>query len=90
MNIKVLYPANLQCEQERDLESEVYVDMWCRRVGQRRSGFDATALHERQQLLRDLSQYILGQTSHAEHLISRAVNVVPEWHKLRDTYRTMI
>lgn len=64
----------------------MYVEMWWRRVGQSRSGFDATALHERQQLLGNLSQYVLGQTSHAQYLISRAVDVVPKWHKLRDTY----
>lgn len=69
-----------------DMGSEMNVEMWWRRVGQSRSGFDATALHERQQLLRDLGQYVLGQTSHAQHLISRAVDVVPERHKLTDTY----
>lgn len=67
----------------------MYVDMRGRRVGQSRPRFDATALHERQQLLRNLSQYILGQTSHAQHLISRTVDVVPERHKLGDAYRTI-
>lgn len=65
MDIKLFHPANLQCKEELDHGSEMYVDVWCRRVGQGRSGFNATTLHERQQLLRDLSQHIFGQTSHA-------------------------
>lgn len=63
------------------------VYLWCRRGGEGWSGFNASALHERQQLVRDLGKDIFGQSSHAEHLVPGSVNVVPERHKLNQRYR---
>ena len=56
-------------------------------AGEAGSGFDPTGLHEGQDLVGDLGQHILGQPGHAQHLVPRAVDVVPERNKLqgRDT-----
>lgn len=62
--------------------SDAHVEGLVVDVGQGGPRLDAPALHEGQQLVRDLSQHILGQSCHAQHLVSRSVYVVPEWHKL--------
>lgn len=53
-----------------------------RRGGERWARLDTSGLHERQQLVRDLSQDVLGQPRHAEDLVARSVDVVSEWNKL--------
>ncbi len=64
------------------LGSEADVYLWCGRRREGWSGFNASVLHERQQLVRYLGQYIFGQSGHAEHLVPGSVDVVPERHKL--------
>lgn len=58
------------------------VKLWQWGGGQGRSRFNSSALHKRQQLVRDLGEDVFGQTSHAEDLVSRSVDVVSEWDKL--------
>lgn len=50
----------------------------------RRDGtrFDASALHVGNELVRDLGQHVLRQPCHAQHVVPRAVHVVPEGNKL--------
>lgn len=50
----------------------------------RRDGvwFNASALHVRDQLVGDLCKDVLSQSRHAQHVVSRAIHVVPEWDKL--------
>lgn len=50
----------------------------------RRDGvwFNASALHVRDQLVGDLCQDVLSQSRHAQHVVSRAIHVVPERDKL--------
>lgn len=54
------------------------------RVGWRRgAGFDASALHVGDELVGDLSQHVLCQPRHAQHMVAGAVHVVSERDKLR-------
>lgn len=50
--------------------------------GQRGPGFDPSALHEGQQLVGDLRQDVLSQAGHAQDLVPRPVDVVPERNEL--------
>lgn len=47
-------------------------------------GFNASALHVGDQLVRDLSQYVFSQPRHAQHMVTCAVHVVSERDKLLD------
>lgn len=47
-----------------------------------RIGFNGSALHVGDQLVGDLSQHVFGQPRHAQHMVTCAVHVVSEWHKL--------
>jgi hypothetical protein len=50
--------------------------------GRCRVGFDAPTLHIRDELIRDLSQDILGQPGHTEDMVPCTIHVVSEWDKL--------
>lgn len=54
------------------------------RVRWRRNGvgFNGSALHVGNQLIGDLGQYVLSQPGHAQHVVTCAVHVVSERHKL--------
>lgn len=58
--------------------------LWGRRLGCRRRGAraDALRLHVGHQLVRDLRQHVAGQAGHAQHVVARAVHIVPEGHEL--------
>lgn len=47
-----------------------------------RIGLNGSALHVGDQLVGDLSQYVFSQPRHAQHMVTCAVHVVSEWHKL--------
>ena len=47
---------------------------------------DALGLHVGDQLVGDLGQHVLGQACHTQHVVARAVHVVPERHKLQHTW----
>lgn len=47
-------------------------------------GLDATPFHVGDELVWDLSKDIFSQPSHAQHMVSCAVNVIPEWNKLQE------
>lgn len=53
--------------------------------GHIRVGLDGTGLHVGDELLRNLSKHIFGQTSHAKHMVPSPVHVVPKWHKLQES-----
>lgn len=57
---------------------------WVRGGGDRGPWSDPPTLHERQELFRNLCQDVLRQSSHAKHLVSRAVDVVTERNKLHE------
>lgn len=52
------------------------------RIHWHRVGFNGSALHVGDQLVRDLSQYVFSQSGHAQHMVTCAVHVVSEWYKL--------
>ncbi len=56
---------------------------------QRGPGFDPPALHEGQQLVRDLRQDVLSQSSHAQDLVPWPVDVVPERNELDENRKKM-
>lgn len=56
------------------------VPWWVRRWD--RVGFNASALHVGDELVRDFSQYVFSQPRHAEHMVTCAVHVVSERDKL--------
>lgn len=62
--------------------SDVPVELRQRGGGEGRPRFNSSGLHERQQLVGDLGQDVLGQPGHAEDLVTRSVHVVPEGDKL--------
>ena len=43
---------------------------------------DALRLHVGHQLVGDLGQHVAGQARHAQHVVARAIHVVPEGHEL--------
>lgn len=43
---------------------------------------DALCLHVGHQLVGDLGQHVAGQARHAQHVVARAIHVVPEGHEL--------
>lgn len=50
--------------------------------GRQRARLDASGPHVGQELVRDLSQHLLGQTGHAEDVVAPPVDVVSEGDEL--------
>lgn len=46
-------------------------------------GLDAPSFHVGYKLVWDLSQNVLGQPGHAQHVVACAVNVISERHELK-------
>ena len=53
-----------------------------------RPWFDGPAPHEGEQLVGDLRQHVFSQPRHAQHLVTGAVDVVPERNKLEPGGKT--
>lgn len=55
-----------------------------RRVGRgRRRRLDPAGPHVGEELVGDLGQDVFGEPGHAQDVVPRPVDVVPEWDKLR-------
>lgn len=67
--------------------SVVSVSWGCVRRG-RWIGFDSSALHVWNKLVRDFRQDIFGQPRHAQDMVTRPIHVVSEWHKLQRPWKT--
>lgn len=64
----------------------------CRRGVRRRRGWwlDSSGPHVGEKLLRDLSEDIFSQSSHAQDVVSASVNIIPERHELKQRWKKVI
>ena len=46
-------------------------------------GFDPSALHVGDELVRDLREHVFGEPRHAQHMVARPVHVITEGDELQ-------
>ncbi len=83
------------CDPESDSELKTGSDLRLQRLDECGRGFggvlgfDASAPHVLQELIRDFCKNVFGQTGHAEDVIPSAIDVVSERNELRRNRREL-